>query len=441
MADLAQLTHLLRRTEYIARPSRIAALQGGTLDAAIDDILNFPATPAVPSYLQSDIDGEGWDQYVFATKWWFDRMAFDSTRPLQEKMTMFWHGHFTSSNDKVNSTYAMVKQNQLYRVNAVGNFQALTQAMAIEPAMLVYLDNQDNTKGSPNENFARELMELFTLGVGNYAESDVEASARAWTGYGLTPWQSSMPTYMHYEYHDNQHDKTNKTFFGKTQAWTGPQIIDEILTNPTKKLVASKFIVTKLWEYFAHPGPPQAVLDALVPSFAADWNIKTLLKAMFLRSEFYATAATQGLLRSPVEWIVAVLYSSNMRSDVLDPQWYTDGMGQTLFQPPNVAGWKNNAYWINSSTIGARADFAQYVAYRLHSTNNYNNLADKTLTTIQQAIDIVVNLFGLAPLSSVTLNAMTTYMTAQRAAEPWVSWAEIDNLLTMGLLAPEMHQA
>ena len=127
--DPAQLTHLLRRTEYIARPSRIAALQGlPTLDAAIDDILNFPATPAVPSYLQSDIDGAGWDQYVFATKWWFDLMAFDSTRPLQEKMTLFWHGHFTSSNDKINSTYAMVKQNQLYRVNAVGNFQALTQA-------------------------------------------------------------------------------------------------------------------------------------------------------------------------------------------------------------------------------------------------------------------------------------------------------------------------
>ena len=181
MADPAQIAHLLRRTEYVARPDRVTALSQGTLAAAVDDVLNISPVPvSLPAFIDHNIDGQGWDQYVFATKWWLDLMV-DSPKPLQEKMTFFWHGHFTSSWGKVGNTWAMTKQNKLYRDNAVGNFAVLTQAMAIEPAMLVYLDNAQNTRTSPNENFARELMELFTLGVGNYTEADVEIAARAWT--------------------------------------------------------------------------------------------------------------------------------------------------------------------------------------------------------------------------------------------------------------------
>src|SRR5262249_39142153 len=154
-------------------------------------------------------------------------------------------------------------------------------AMAINEAMLIYLDNVDNRKGSPNQNFARELMELFTLGIGNYAESDVEAAARAWTGH-------TLDSNGVYTFTSSQHYTKSSTFFGTTKVWNGPDIITEILqTNATKKAIASRFIVGKLWEYFAHPGPPTAVLDALAPPFATDWNIKALLKAMFLRPEFF----------------------------------------------------------------------------------------------------------------------------------------------------------
>jgi uncharacterized protein (DUF1800 family) len=357
----------------------------------------------------------------------------DSPKPLQEKMTFFWHGHFTSSWGKVGNTWAMTKQNKLYRDNAVGSFRTLTQAMAIEPAMLVYLDNAENTKTSPNENFARELMELFTLGVGNYSESDVETAARAWTGYGI-----NWTTYA-YEYQPSRHDGAVMTFFAKSQTWTGPQIIDEILlNNPAKALITAKYIIAKLWEFFAHQNPPSAVINALAPGFAADWQVKPLLKAMFLRAEFYLPASTQGLVRSPVDWVIALMYHTGFRSDAINPQWYTEGMGQVPFDPPNVAGWKSNAYWINISTFSSRAEFARGITWHLRQNDGFANLAQMT---IDAAIDTVASLFGLAPLSVVTRAAMTTYLTAQRAAEPWGGWWEPTNLLSMAMLAPEMHVA
>ena len=433
MADPAQIAHLLRRTEYVARPDRVTALSLGTLDAAIDDILNFPASPVMlPAFIDHTIDGMGWDQYVFASKWWLDRMV-DSPKPMQERMTFFWHGHFTSSWGKVGNTWAMTRQNKLYRDNALGSFYTLTQAMAIEPAMLLYLDNAENTKNSPNENFARELLELFTLGVGNYAESDVLAAARAWTGYGI-----NWTTYA-YEYHSSSHDATNKTFFGTTKAWTGPQIIDEVLlTNAAKALLVARRMVGKLWEYFAHQNPPASVLDALAPSFAANWQLKPLLKAMFLRSEFYLTAATQGLVRSPVDWVVALMYYTGYRSDLINPQWYVDGMGQVPFDPPNVAGWKSNAYWVNTSTFGARAGFARGITWHLRQNGGFNNL---TSLSINDAIDFVATMFGIMPLSATTRTAMTNFLTAQRAAAPYGDWWEPTNLLSMAMLAPEMHVA
>ena len=339
--DVASITHLLRRTEYVARPNRVTALTGlGSLDAAIDDILNVSGTPVpIPPGLASNTTNSNYEQYVQATQWWFDRMV-DSPKPIQEKMAFFWHGHFTSAWDKVNSSYMMMSQNKLYRDNALGNFVTLTQAMAIEPAMLVYLDNTENRKSAPNQNFARELMELFTLGIGNYSEADVEAAAKAWTGYGVD-WTEGTPNYQHYRYNSAQHDNSLKRFLGSAPTnFNGPAIITEILVNnAAKRLIAARFIIAKLWEYFAHPGPPPAVLDALQAGFAADWNIKSVLKKIFLRDEFYTAAAKQGLVRSPVDWTVALMHHTGLRSAALDPQWYVGYMGQIPFNPPNVAGW------------------------------------------------------------------------------------------------------
>ena len=411
----------------------MTALAGATRAEAVDSVLNVSPTPvALPAYIDHDIDGEGYQQWVFAVQWWIDLMV-DSPTPIQEKMTWFWHGHFCSSWDKVNSARLMTAQNKLFRDQAFGNFRTLTQAMSLQPAMLHYLDNVDNVKTSPNQNFARELMELFTLGVGNYSEADVTAAARAWTGHGVN-WDTEE-----YLFDPTDHDAGSKTFMGVTRNWDGPDIIDYLLSeNTTTKLIACKFLTRKLWTYFSHQGPPQNVVDELATVlFDADMEILPWVKALLNRDEFYSATAQQGLVRSPVEWVVAVMYHTGYRSDLLNPQWYLDGMGQIPFAPPNVAGWKANGYWTNSSLFGGRAEFARQITWKLRQNNA--NAVSKGHTPAE-AIDTVAAMFGL-DLSTTTRQALLDYIAVQRVNEPWIGWSESTNLLTMAMMTPEMHLA
>jgi uncharacterized protein (DUF1800 family) len=449
MADEAQIRHLLRRTEFVDRQSRVDALTPLSRTAAIDNILDVGGPVALPAYIDhNNPDNMGlpsnWDQYVYATKWWFDRMAFDSPKPIQEKMAFFWHGHFTSDWGKIYNTWQMMTQNKLYRDNALGNFQTLSQAMALQPAMLVYLDNADNTKSSPNQNFARELMELFLLGVGNYAESDVEASSLAWTGH-------TVNAAGQYVFVSNKHSVADKTFFGTTKNWNGPDIITEILTG-AKKQISARYIVGKLWDYFAAPGTQPAALATIATAFSATFDIKAALKSMFDLEEFYSTSVKQGLVRTPVDWVVAVMVSTGYRAAVLNPQWFMDGMGQTPFRPPNVSGWRPNAAWINTSSMGTRAEFARNATWSLRklAADRPENalrgdMSSLGTATIPQAISAVSALFGLSsptsPLSATTNTAFTNYLTIQRASQRWTDWWEPTNLLTMAMLAPEMHLA
>ena len=298
--DSVQLAHLLRRTEFVARPNRMTELAAATRSEAIDNILNVTTPVAIPAYVDHDIDGEGYNQWVFAVQWWTDRMV-DSPKPMQERMAFFWHGHFCSGWDKVNSARAMMEQNALFRDSAFGNFRTMTHTMSVQPAMLFYLDNLDNVKTSPNQNFARELMELFTIGVVDqngqptYTEDDVSAAAAAWTGHGID-WD----TYL-YKFWTGDHDYGTKTFMGQSRAWNGPDIINYLLQeNVAKKMVACKFLSKKLWEHFAHEAPSQTIIDALAQVlFDNDFAIKPWVKAMLMRDEFYAVAATQGAGAQP----------------------------------------------------------------------------------------------------------------------------------------------
>ncbi len=436
MADPADIAHLLRRTEFVAKPARIAALTPLSLEAAVDDVLDFGqnGSPTIPPSLAVYDENNGWEQYVGAVNWWLTSML-TRPRPMQEKMALFWHGHFTSSWwDGIGRSDHMMSQNQLYRTQALGNFRALTQAMSIQPAMLVYLNNAVSNKNAPNLNFARELMELFTLGVGNYTEDDIVAAARAWTGHN-----ADWPHYQ-YQFYANRHDTGNKTFFGTTRNWNGPEIVDEILRdNAAKKQVAARFITRKLWEFFAHPGIPGNVLDDLSAAFlASDLDLRVLMRALLLRPEFYSTAARQGLVRSPVEWVVALMHATGIPADDLGMSWMGERMGQSLFNPPNVAGWKSNAYWLNTSALSGRAEMARSITWRLRQNDGFSNLA--TLSAAD-AVDFVANYFGIAPLSATTRNALISAHQAERNALPWVGWWAPTNLLTMAMLSPEMHMA
>lgn len=431
--DPVELAHLLRRTEYVAKADRVTALSGATRAEAVADVLAVPADPVVlPAFIDHDIDGQGYDQWVFAVQWWLDRMT-DTVRPMQERMTFFWHGHFCSSWDKVNSARAMLAQNQLFRSQGLGNFRTLTHAMALQPAMLYYLDNVQNVASSPNQNFARELMELFTLGVGNYTEADVTAAARAWTGHTIDEATED------YVFVGADHDTGVKTFMGVARNWNGPGIIDHLLLeNATTKLVACKFLTRKLWEHFGGQNPATSLVDELAQVlFDHDMEILPWVTAMLVHDEFYSAATRRGLVRSPVEFVVALQHHTGMRGADLNPQWYVEGMGQVPFAPPNVAGWKTNAYWTNSSLFGGRAEFARDVTWRLRR-NDANAIAKNH--TPAEAVAALEAMFGVA-FTSTTRTALLDYIAVQRANEPWIGWWESTNLLTMAMMTPEMHLA
>ena len=443
--DSVQLAHLLRRTEYVARPNRMTELAAATRSDAIDNILHVTTPVAIPAYIDHDIEGEGYKQWVFAVNWWIDRMV-DSPRPMQERMAFFWHGHFCSGWDKVNSARAMLEQNALFRNSAFGNFRTMTQTMSLQPAMLFYLDNLDNVQTSPNQNFARELMELFMLGVvdqngqPNYTENDVIAAAAAWTGHGID-WKTRL-----YKFWPGDHDNTLKSFMGvlPLRNWNGPDIINYLLQeNLAKKMVACKFLSKKLWEHFAYGTPAQPIIDALAQVlYDNDLSIKPWVKAMLMRDEFYSVAATQGLVRSPLEFIVNLMHFTGYRGAQMNPQWYVEGMGQVPFNPPNVAGWKTNAYWVNTSVFGSRAEIARNATWKLRQ-NDANQVGKGRTPT--QAVDFVAGMFGLTTnglsLSTVTRNAMVNFVTASRTQESAGSWWENTNLLTMMMMTPEFHVA
>ncbi len=371
--------------------------------------------------------------------------------PLQEKLTLFWHGHFATGQEKVNSAVDMFAQNHLFRTEGLGGFENLVQHMSLQVAMLIYLDNDPNEKGSPNENFARELMELFTLGVNQYTQPDVVAAARAWTGHNVDYGASPRA----YRFYPERHDTGMKTFLGETRSWDGPEIITRILTVDPQRSIAARFIAKKLWAFFAYPNPSTAILDALVAAFVgSSLDIATLLRTIFLRPEFYSPAARQGLVRSPVEWVVACLKAFGFTAVDTNPQWWMDPMGQQLFFPPNVAGWKNNAYWINSTALWARAGFARnltWKAYNQHLDFLYEitarDVSNHHTMPASDAIDFAYDKFAVDPgrVSPYVHGVLENWLEGQRAAElaptwAWDKYAAIE-LTTMMMLTPDFQLA
>ena len=431
MAADADIAHLLRRTEFVARPARVAELVGGSIGAAVDNVLDFSpnANPTVPPELAVQ-SNDSYNQGIACFHWWFDMMA-TRPRPLQEKMTLFWHGHFVSEGDVVGRNDQMMEQNQLFRSMAVGNFRALTHAMSLQPAMLIYLSNAVNVKGTPNQNFARELFELFTLGIGNYAEDDVAESARAWTGHN---YNSTTRTY---EFRSSKHDYGDKTIFGTRRNWDGPEVIDEaLLNNVDKRLLAAKFIAKKLWEYFAYLDPAQNIVDDLAAVFvASDLSVLELLRALFNRTEFYSDQAKQGLVRTPTEWAVALLVQTGLTAASVKIWDYAGALGQRIFDPPNVAGWKANTFWLTTSALSGRANLAKRVASLVRANGMFDDLITKS---VAESVDIIAAYLGIT-LATVTRQSLIDAHQAERVATNGSNAKAITNLLVMAMLTAEMN--
>ncbi|MEZ5218904.1 MAG: DUF1800 domain-containing protein [Ilumatobacteraceae bacterium] len=431
-SDPTDIAHLLRRSGFFADGARIDQLSRLSWAAAVDAVLDTSAAPGedLPGEVFTWDQNQGWPRYISLVHWWLNRCVSTPT-PIVEKMTLFWHGHFTTSFDKVYNVSAIVSQHRLYRAHALGNFATLAQAMAVEPAMLAYLDNSDNVAESPNQNFARELLELYLLGVGNYSEDDVVSAARAWTGHGVVAWND-----LRYVFRPEEHDSGVKTFFGTTKNWDGPDIIAAVLGSATKRTISAKFIAKKLWEFFAYEQPSDEIVAAIATSLLAGWSIRDALRTLFNRPEFRSTAARQGHVRSPIEFVVATMHHTGLRAEEAHPEWHLRDMGQLPFNPPNVSGWKHNGYWVNSSAFQARTEFARNVMWVLG--NNHGWRADIDTMSVDQAIDHGAEVFDLS-LSAPTRAAIRDWLIASRAGTE--RWAQKYFMTLALLLAPEMHLA
>ncbi len=280
---------------------------------------------------------------------WLYRMLH-TTDVLREKMTLFWHGHFATSNEKVQNTRLMLLQNQLLREHALGDFGKLVHGIAKDPAMLVYLDSQSNRKAHPNENFAREVMELFVLDEGNYAETDVRELARCFTGWELRRERFRFNRY--------QHDRGEKTVLGESGNLSGEQGIDVVL----KQESGPDFIARKLVRYFVsdEPALAAAYIAPLAKQLRDDnWNVGPTVQTILSSRMFYSVTSVARKIRSPVEMAVGLLRSLEASCNVTGLGTRLREIGQGLYHPPNVKGWDGGRTWVNSSTLLGRANLVR----------------------------------------------------------------------------------
>jgi len=284
--------------------------------------------------------------------WWLNRMRYTSA-PLQEKATLFWHGHFATSNQKVNDTYLMWQQNDTLRHYALGKFPDMLKAMSRDPAMIRWLDLGQSRKDHPNENFAREVMELFSLGEGHYTEKDIQESARAFTGYRVD-YKTGQ-----FQFQESDFDPHTKTFFDKTGNFTGDDIIDAIVAQPQ----CARFIGKKLWAFFVAENPPEETLSAVAELLLSNgYDIGDTLRKIFRSSAFYSPKVVHHQIKSPVQWIMQTTKMLEIPlpdAQVLENSLST--LGQVVFAPPNVKGWDGGRSWISASSLLYRYNMAAYL--------------------------------------------------------------------------------
>jgi uncharacterized protein (DUF1800 family) len=285
-------------------------------------------------------------------EWWVQQMLAPEAA-LAEKMTLFWHGHFATSQQKVRAAQLIYRQNSLLRQHALGNFATLLRAISKDPAMLIYLDTAGSRKESPNENFAREVMELFTLGEGQYSERDIKESARAFTG-----WSIDRDT-GEFMWRPGAHDHGSKTVLGQTGNFNGDAVIDLLLAQPA----TARFIVQKLWRELISPTPDMAEVERLATLFRANnYEIRPLLRAMLLSNAFFAPDNRGTLIKSPIELVLGTIRTFQIDTPSLRPAVIAAAMlGQNLLAPPNVKGWPGGDAWINSATLLTRKQMAERI--------------------------------------------------------------------------------
>ncbi|WP_116141204.1 DUF1800 family protein [Paraburkholderia sp. BL27I4N3] len=390
--DADDARFFLTRVGFAPDSAELAQYVGLTRAQAVDKVLASARTEAVtplPDWVLEPVPTretkKAWtddqrreeqrlraQRYELLRSWWVREML-TTPSPLTERMTLFWHNHFTSGQDKVPYPQQMAQQNMLLRRDALGNFGELLHDVAKDPAMLQYLDGASNRKGKPNENFAREVMELFTLGEGHYTQRDVSEAARAYTGWSLDPDTQA------YVWRANQHNDGEKTVLGETGPFNGDQVLDILLARPE----TATFVTAKLWREFVSDTPDLSRVEPIAARFrASHYDIKVALRGVFLSEAFWDDGDRGVLVKSPAEFVVGTLRAFDIGYDNTAPfasQIRT--LGENLFYPPNVKGWPGGTTWINSSTLLARKQFVEQL-FRATEAAGPRRMTNPTATGI-----------------------------------------------------------
>jgi len=378
--------HLLRRAQWGGGEAEIARAVEEGLEKTLERLLSpageeasFADTAALLRQTAGDADDLGQ-----LKTWWLYRMTAGPA-PLAEKMCLFWHNHFATSNVKVRSAKHMAAQNDLIRTHALGDFKALLAGMARDVAMLLWLDGNANRLRSPNENFAREVMELFTLGVGHYAEKDIREAARAFTG-----WHVRNDAFW---FNRLQHDEGGKSVFGKSGNFDG----DDILKLCLAQEACPRFLALKLLREFVTPSPDEAAIAALAGSIRShDYQMTPVLREMFASQLFFSAAARHSLIKSPVQFVLGTCRALEVRANLKAVAQIIAGLGQDLFQPPTVKGWEGGRLWITSATLLQRANFAA----SLTGSEAYGSIGAELKSVGQLAELLLARDADLAPVTS-----------------------------------------
>jgi uncharacterized protein (DUF1800 family) len=311
-------------------------------------------TPDERMALRQQLQRANTEALAAIVNWWLTRMA-RGPHPFQEKLTLFWHGHFTTSAREERSSLLMWQQNELLRRQSAGNFREFVRQVSRDPAMIDYLNNQQNRKQRPNENYARELMELFTLGIGNYTEQDIKEAARAFTG-----WHHDGENFI---FRRDQHDFDSKTFMGRTGNFDGDEVIDIILQHRA----CAPYITSRLFEFFVYESPEPQVVSGLGQILRdARWELRPLLRAMLGSRAFYSERAIGAQIKSPIQLVIGTIRA--LEIDMPPTQALVGAlrrMGQVPLAPPNVKGWPGGRMWINTSTLFVRYNSAVALAGEL----------------------------------------------------------------------------
>lgn len=339
--------HLYRRAGFGATPKNLALANQSTFQTTLDSF--FPQSVDAEYERESSdltkaiLAGGNLRQLPVG---WLHRML-NSPHPLVEKMTLFWHGHFATGADKVNDIFAMQQQNQTLRASALGSFADLVRAISKDPAMLVYLDSAYNRKAHPNENYARELMELFCMGEGNYTEKDVQELARCFTGWEIRRLQFRFNPY--------QHDSGSKQILGSGPIESGEEAIEIILAHPA----TPRFLALKLFRFFIadEPSPSDGLIEPLAEQLRRDnLQVGQTVRKILGSNLMFSSFARNRKIRSPIEWLLGWMQALEITGNLQQISESLGQMGQQLYYPPNVKGWDGGRSWINSSTLVARAN-------------------------------------------------------------------------------------